>query len=238
MNKKKKVYDWSFFIHPILWPPSCVLCGTADDGELCPACVKSLVLNETACARCGVPLPHGSFQLCGSCQNQAPAFDSAFVPFRYESPMDYLLKELKFHNRLDLARIIGLLMAQHLAQASPRPELLVPVPLHRSRLRLRGFNQAVELARPLAKTLDIPVALHLCQRTRATETQSALTARSRAKNLREAFAASGNIEANHVAIVDDVVTTGSTVAELARCLKRAGVDRVDVWACARAAPPG
>ena len=118
-------------------------------------------------------------------------------------------------------------------RVEPLPARLVPVPLHRNRLRRRGYNQAVELARPLGRALGLPVAPRLCRRQRPTPAQAELTGSDRRRNVRGAFAVAAPVP-RHVAIVDDVVTTGSTVGELARVLRRAGAERVEVWAVARA----
>jgi len=149
---------------------------------------------------------------------------------------------MKFHGRLNVARLLGTLMAEHLATtlaAEPQaaPQLLVPVPLHRSRLRERGFNQALELARPIAHRLRIPIDLHSCRRTRATPAQALVAAKARRRNVMGAFRVTQNIPAHHVALVDDVMTTGHTAAALASALRRAGIETVSVWACARAASP-
>jgi ComF family protein len=149
--------------------------------------------------------------------------------------MDYLLQRLKFHRRLEVAPLLGALLAEGLpARGTALPEVLLPVPLHPQRLRERGYNQSLELARVLSRRLAIPVQTGLCVRTRATAPQTALDGVERRRNLRGAFVMQGEAIPSQVAIIDDVVTTGATVHELARTLRRAGVARVEVWACARA----
>jgi ComF family protein len=131
--------------------------------------------------------------------------------------------------------MLATLLLEHLLRSNREqlPQLLIPVPLHRKRLQERGFNQAVELARPLSRQLDIPLDFSSCRRVRDTRSQSELHVRERQRNVRGAFKLSGKIEADHVALLDDVVTTGSTVTALAKVLRRTGVGRVDVWALAR-----
>ncbi|MGH8029545.1 MAG: ComF family protein [Arenimonas sp.] len=220
-------------LHDLL-PRRCLLCGEAgaDGLDLCAACAAALPWNRSACARCGLPLPVAA-PLCGRCLRAPPAFASTFAPWLYAFPLDRLLPRLKFHG--DLAA--GALVAGRMLEAMrpvPRPHALVPVPLHRDRLRERGYDQALELARPLARGLAVPLRVDLLRRVRATTAQSALAAGARRRNVRGAFAAGANHDVPaHVALVDDVMTTGATLGECARVLHAAGVARVDVWVAAR-----
>jgi len=174
---------------------------------------------------------------CGSCLTRAPPFARAVAPFRYAYPLDYLIRRFKYHGALAHGRVLGTLLAQRLPQdGSAWPALIVPMPLHRARHRERGFNQAAELARPVGAMLGIRVDPGLCMRQRATEDQTLLSASERRRNVRGAFALTRTPDVEHVAIVDDVLTTLSTAAELARTLRRAGVATVEVWAIARALP--
>jgi len=175
--------------------------------------------------------------LCGECQRRPPPLDAAWAPFRYAWPLDRLESRYKFGRDLAAGRVLSTLW-----QIEPRtgalPELVLPVPLHRGRLRQRGYNQALELAKPLAKAFGIPMQCDLLQRQRATPPQTELDAVTRRRNMRGAFALRTDMALPvHVAILDDVMTTGATVAECSRVLKRAGVQRVDVWALARAPSP-
>jgi len=148
--------------------------------------------------------------------------------------VDHLIQDLKFHARLGLARDLGRRLAQAVqARGAPLPDVVLAVPLHPSRLRERGFNQALELARHCAHDLDVPLRRGLCRRLRATAVQSTLDRRRRHGNLRGAFASAG--VPRHVALVDDVMTTGSTVAEVTRALLAGGAEQVQVWVVARAA---
>jgi ComF family protein len=146
-----------------------------------------------------------------------------------------LIHGFKFHKKLGLARLLGGLMAESLRdRIDVMPEALIPVPLHRLRLCERGFNQAMELARPVSRRLECSLAHDGCRRVRATEMQSLLSADARRRNVQGVFEITRRFP-GHVAIIDDVMTTGSTVAELAQALRHAGAERVDVWVLARAA---
>lgn len=154
--------------------------------------------------------------------------------FLYGFPLDRLVPRFKFHNDLSAGRLLAELMAQALA-GSPLPQALVPVPLHASRLRQRGYDQALELARALAKYMQVPLRADVLLRVRATAPQSELDAAARRRNLRRAFSVlQGTALPAHVALVDDVMTTGTTLRAAAQTLARAGVERVDAWVCARA----
>lgn len=234
------VNGWLLRVQGLILPPSCVLCGGHGEApalDLCRACAADLPLNTHACSRCAKPLAGvGDGELvCGQCQRRPPPFERAFVPFRYAYPLDQLVRAFKYHGILSYGRVLGSLLADQLAaRAGPLPQLIVPVPLHPSRHRERGFNQAQELARPVSRRLGIAVADRLCRRVRATADQTELDARARRSNVRRAFEVTGRTDLSHVALLDDVLTTGSTASELARALKRAGARSVEVWAVARA----
>ena len=213
----------------------CLLCGARGQGalSLCAACAADMPRNATCCAHCALPLETPS-PLCGRCIRHAPPWDAAWVPFRYEWPLAQLEARFKFGADLAAGRTLSLLWR---ASQAPHalPDAIVPVPLHHSRLRKRGYNQALELAKPLAKHFGIPLLRDGLRRSRATHAQTELTAIQRRRNVRGAFEAHFEGKApEHVAVLDDVFTTGATLAECARVLKRAGAARVDVWALARA----
>jgi ComF family protein len=216
-------------------PSHCLLCGARGQGglSLCRACEMEMPRNGTCCARCALPL-EAPAPLCGRCIGRAPPWDAAWVPFRYEWPLAQLESRFKFGGDLAAGRTLSLLWTAAPA-AIELPEAIVAVPLHRARLRTRGYNQALELAKPLAKHFRLPLLRDALRRIRATKAQTDLDATQRRHNVRGAFAVQFDREVpGHVAVLDDVFTTGATVAECARALKRAGVARVDVWAVARA----
>ena len=228
------VNNWINEVQSWLFPPSCILCGTvgARGGDICRECKGDLPYIEQGCSRCALPMPQAG--VCGQCQKSPPRFDRCFAPFSYEGAIADLVSGLKFHSRLQAGRLLAELLAEQITKRGVElPEAMIPVPLHDTRLKERGYNQALELARPLAKYLSLPVAYRNCVRLKATGPQTALPRKARAKNVKGAFALTEPIQARHVVLLDDVVTTGSTVNELAKLLKRAGVKRVDVWCVAR-----
>ncbi|MGH8041931.1 MAG: ComF family protein [Rudaea sp.] len=220
-----------------LLPPHCLLCGSAGSRrrDLCIACAADLARNRVCCPRCALPLDAPA-PMCGECLQREPLFAAAFAPFVYAPPLDSLLTRLKFGRSLAAGRVLSELWIDAVRTASPAlPQALIPVPLHPQRLRERGYNQALELARPLARALALPLRAEGLRRVRATSAQSNLDAAARRRNLRGAFvAAEETALPAHVAILDDVMTTGTTLRECARTLVRAGIARVDVWALARA----
>lgn len=228
------------------FPPTCVLCGA--DGvlemDLCGGCHQELPLIGPGCYFCGLPLT-GAWQetgveladeqrLCGRCIRQPHNFDRTCCPYVYQEPVDWLIRQLKFHARLSHIRVLSRLLQGYLVKIGlDRPELIIPVPMHPGRQRKRGFNQALEIARPLARYFNVPLAADICERHLDTAPQSELPAKRRAANIRNAFRLRGPLTAKHIAIVDDVMTTGATANELARLLKRHGAERVQVWVLAR-----
>jgi ComF family protein len=226
----------------LIYPPTCVLCGAAGSGglDLCSGCRADLPLIGPCCARCAVPLPVAvpAGTLCGDCQQHPPSYRTCHAVFRYQGPLPALVGGLKFRDRFNLIRLLGTLMAEGLdAPGVQPPDLLVPVPLHAKRLRERGYNQALALARVMARawgtTPTLVVDARCCRRRWPTKPQMTLDRSERLRNLRGAFQATADLGGRRVAIVDDVVTTGGTVSELARVLYGAGCRWVDVWALAR-----
>lgn len=219
-------------------PSRCLVCGGDGQGdvELCDGCRSSLVSNPSRCARCAIPLPLPA-AACGTCQRRPPPWNDIWVPLVYAWPLDRLEARFKFSGSLAAGRALSSCWID--AGPPPAiPDAIVPVPLHPARLRARGYNQALELVRPLARHLGVAVAHDALRRVRVTEAQSDLDAVERRKNVRGAFAMHRSTGAAHVAVVDDVMTTGSTLAECARVLLASGVRRVDVWALARTPRPG
>ncbi|MBE1160132.1 ComF family protein [Dyella acidiphila] len=222
-----------------LLPWRCLLCGDAgaQGTDLCRDCAAELPRNTSCCARCALPLPTPAAQ-CGRCLRKAPPWDAAWAAFRYAWPLDRLETRFKFQRDLAAGRTLAT-MWQREAPPPELPQMILPVPLHRRRLRQRGYNQAWELAQPLARALDIPCRHDVLQRIRHTDAQTGLSALERRRNLRHAFALPRAVALPaHVAVLDDVFTTGTTFAACVRLLRRAGVPRIDVWALARAPLPG
>lgn len=231
------VYNCIDVIQRLVYPDFCRLCGAADarDG-LCPGCRGDLPRNRHCCPRCALPLPPDIDATipCGDCLREPPPFDHSRVPFLYGYPLDRLIGSLKFGHQPGHARVLAALLAQQLESLPLEPpQRLIPVPLHPRRQRRRGFNQATELARHLGRRLGIPVDARSCRRVLATPSQSGLDRDHRRRNLRGAFRLTRPLPYHHLALLDDVVTTGATTAELARLLRRAGVGRIQVWALAR-----
>jgi ComF family protein len=236
LTTRAKVDGWAGRVLRTLLPLRCLLCGSrgASGRDLCDGCARDLPRNDICCPRCALPLKSPA-PLCGECLEREPPFASAWVPFRYAHPLDLLEARFKFRGDLAAGRVLAELMVERAGIGEPaRPELILAVPLHLARLRERGYNQAFELARPLARALGIRIDRDVLVRTRATPAQTALDAASRRRNVRDAFALGDRSLPAHVAIFDDVMTTGATLRECARVLRRAGVARVDVWALARA----
>lgn len=218
-------------------PPRCILCGEKGfkNRDLCGACYAELPKYLSQCYQCASDIAaHNSNGLCLDCIENPPAFDETFAPFVHLSSIRYLILQLKFHHHYPSARLLGGLMADYLQKTTELPEYIIPVPLHKNRYQERGFNQSIELARILSKQLNVPLDLHSCIRHRDTEHQVGLNAVQRGENIKNAFSVLKKFNAKHVALVDDVMTTGSTVHELAVMLKLAGCQRVQIWVCAKA----
>ena len=211
----------------------CLLCGTFNhNGAWCKACDSSLpYLTAPHCPLCALPTLNGD--ICGRCLKRMPQFDRTLAVFAYSFPLDKLVQALKFGERLML--VDGL--ADSLAQrVEVRPDCIIAMPLHPSRLRERGFNQSTELARRVANILNIPLLPHACQRVRDTPPQSALKWKERGKNMRKAFICTQDLSGKHVAVVDDVMTSGASLNEVAVALRSAGAHEVSAWVIARTLP--
>ncbi len=233
------VNNWLNIIQDKLLPPTCLICGThgRPDRDLCLPCQETLPRNTDCCRQCASPFATGTERhsgLCGSCLARPPAFDQTFAPYLHHGAIRHLISMLKFHGRFQHARILGTLLADYLRDTAEILELFLPVPLHPGHNCKRGFNHAAEIAGVVARELQAPVVTRCCHRLRHPRHQTGLNARQRRANMTGAFAMRRPLSARHAAILDDVITTGSTTHDLARTLKRAGVVRVDVWTCSRA----
>lgn len=186
-----------------------------------------------------LPAGTGAASVCGNCLRRPPAFDATIVVTDYEAPLDQLVLDLKFGGQLALAPLFGSLLAEAMRRQPPAawPAVLAPVPLGRQRLVERGFNQALEIGRTLARELGLPLRARLLERCRETAPQTLIAPGERRANLRLAFtvppASLGQVGEQHVGVIDDVITTGVTLDEIAATLKRAGAARVTCLAFAR-----
>jgi ComF family protein len=218
-----------------LLAPRCLVCSEPGHAglDLCAHCRAALPWNQQACARCGLPQADDG-SACGHCQESPPPFRATQAAMTYGFPVDRLLLRFKFHGDLAAGALLATLMQWSLDPAD-YPQLLIPVPLHRSRLRQRGYDQALELAKALSRECRLPLCADRLVRCRATAAQTELDAGARQGNVRGAFALrAGRALPAHVALVDDVLTTGATLAECTEVLLGAGAQRVDVWTVARA----
>ena len=215
-----------------LLPGSCLLCASnSATSLLCPACTADLPqLPAALCPQCGEETTLG--ERCGACLKDPPAFARTIALFRYEFPVDRLIQALKYGHQLALATWLGHRLGDRLVAEDY--DLLLPLPLHPSRLRTRGFNQSLEIARVTSKTLAIPMNPAILTRIRATPPQAELPLKERGRNVRGAFECARDLAGKRILIVDDVMTTGSTLREAARILKLHGAGQITVAVAARA----
>lgn len=178
-----------------------------------------------------MPTPAGS--VCGHCLQQPPSHQLTVAAFTYAFPVDALIQALKYGGNLAAALPLSSALAQQAAQ-QPRPDLLIPMPLHPVRLKQRGFNQSAEIARLVARELGIPLGLEICTRLRDTTPQMTLPLKQRGANVKGAFACTADLSGMRVAIVDDVMTSGATLNELAKTLSNRGATQISAWVVARA----
>lgn len=231
-----------FKYNPIQWlfPYRCCLCGCFTDNsyDLCKPCKEALPWLVDCCYRCGLRLENQQeHTLCERCQEQPPYFDRLCALFSYDPPLRKLITRLKFASQLAYGRVLGELLKEKIPswyEGLMLPQAILPTPLHAKRLRWRGFNQALELIRPFIKQTKIPLLCRQAKRVKHTKPQSGLDEKSRHLNIRDAFQIRLLNKYQHVAVIDDVVTTGSTVNALSLVLKQQGIEQVDIWCIARA----
>jgi ComF family protein len=220
-------------------PWRCVFCREAAHGmDICADCLNDLPWLGHCCRRCAMPLADVAAQFCGACATCAPSVDYCFAALAYEYPVDRLVTGLKYRRELAYARVLGELLAIRMcevlrANEVKPPTQLVPVPMHPGRLAGRRFNQAEQIARWLSKDSGIPLNLVMARRARNTPPQAGLTRAARLQNLSGAFQLRQSAVHHRIALVDDVITTGATVRELAKRCKQQGALEVQVWAVAR-----
>ncbi|SDH09595.1 comF family protein [Nitrosomonas sp. Nm132] len=218
----------------MLLPTNCLLCLASCEGDLCCACHDNLPrLPSDHCPSC--LLPTSDSRICGACLASYPSWTRAIAALRYAFPIDAIIHSLKYQENLTVAPVLANLLMAKMNHCAP-PDVIIPVPLHPVRLQERGFNQALEIGRHLSKKMGVPLLPHACVRTRDTLSQTELSWKKRRSNLRNAFACTTRFTQKHVAILDDVMTSGATLNELAKVVRKQGAIEVSVWAIARAIP--
>ncbi len=217
-----------------LLPAHCILCGLyIGSGRLCSPCREELPRPDRCCRRCALPGLYSDVMLCGACLRQPPAWNEGLAALVYEYPVDQLVQQFKFRRHLACGQLLADEMIRRLRQSrSALPDVLIPVPLHFTRRFWRGFNQAEFLARQLGSRLQVPVLVHRLRRTKSTSAQSGLDRKQRRKNIRGAFCCRP-LDCANVALVDDVLTTGTTLTACVQAVKKAGASHVAVWVAAR-----
>jgi ComF family protein len=243
------------YIKPVvdfLYPQQCLLCGLCShrDIAICSGCERDLSQNRHCCQLCALPLITTELDLlCGRCQQDAPNYDLCISPWLYDDSISGLIRPMKFQANLAAANALGKLLARELTQHysdSDWPDLLIPMPLHWSRLWRRGFNQATEISLAVLSGLlelnepkqHLPrLASGHCKRVRRTTSQASLGAKSRSLNMSHAFQAKSACSGQYIALLDDVITTGATVAAAASSLQLAGAAEIHIWSLARTPLP-
>jgi len=210
------------------------------NAKLCIACHSHLPTTKQTCFVCGLPSTIGDIP-CGTCLKNSPPFDKTISAFHYQAPINDFITQYKYAGKLELLP----LMTDYLIHAIERslslgssinthkPDLLIPIPLHYKKRNKRGFNQSRLIANILFKHFNIPVSGNFITRTRQTQSQASLDANQRKKNLKNAFEIKQTLP-DRVAIIDDIVTTGATVSELASLALKHGAKHIEVWSLARA----
>ncbi len=217
--------------------PECLICRCQTSGDrICRDCYQALPWNISACQQCAIPLPRAGLY-CANCLQRPPQFRYSRIAFRYQTPIQQLLKRLKFQQQLHYVPLLAELFVAYLERHPlQRPNLVIPVPLHRKRQQQRGFNQANEIAKLVCSKLRLRLNAAIAIRVLNTQPQSLLPVQARRRNTAAAFRYSQSLQGQRVAIFDDIFTSGETVNELSRCLLRAGATSVDIWCCARSEP--
>jgi ComF family protein len=215
----------------------CVLCDATTRTVVCQDCDDGLTRSALTCPVCAAPVSNAlSASICGACLREPPAFDAAVAAFQYAFPLNRLIQSYKFNANLALVDFFADALAEKIVASAAfvKPDLLVALPLASGRLASRGFNQSALIAAKLSRIMHIPVAHTAMLRIRETPPQTGLSRDQRRKNIKGAFDARDDLVGKRVAIIDDVLTTGATLSEAARALKKAGAIHVDAWVVARA----
>lgn len=223
-----------------LLPANCLICGclSRSSRNICAECELDLPRMPAHCVSCGQFITIENIRtICGSCISNPPPCSRTFALFPYETPITQLIIALKFQQQLSHAKLFGNILAERIQKNwyanKPYPDLIIPVPLHPHRLSERGFNQALEIARPIAKLLGLTIDITGSRRIKPTLAQSSLTLTKRKENMTRAFSVNRNYSGMHLVIIDDVMTTGCTMFELAEALKDRGAKQIDLWCIAR-----
>ena len=213
------------------------MCGAESAGDaVCEACARALPNRPpSACPRCGLPGLDGG--CCAACEREKPAYDATLALYDFVFPVDAMVHALKYRHRLSMASFFGAALAARAQDFGAQADLILPMPLHPRRLAERGFNQAVELARPLARVRGLPLGLAVVRKLRDIPAQAGLDREARLRNPRGVFECDMSLHGQRVIVVDDVMTTGATLGELARTLKRQGASWVGNLVVARTPAP-
>lgn len=233
MNITKFINKCIKFNH-VLFQHRCVLCSAQAEQSyaLCQACFNDLPWhNQTQCIQCATATNH---ILCGQCLKSPPAFDATHAALRYDFPLSALMQRYKYGDSLQLSRLFAQLMMTH--KKMQAIDLIIPMPLHPTRLKERGFNQSLEIARCLAKQQHIALDYTSCTRTKFTPPQASLPLKDRVNNVRGVFSCNAHFPKLRIALIDDVMTTGASLNELAKTIKHAGASHVECWVVARTLP--
>ncbi|MEY4768121.1 MAG: hypothetical protein RL637_760 [Pseudomonadota bacterium] len=221
-------------IEKIFIPFTCLFCGSASEltQDICQDCLLHLPRNSDYCQICGGLIAQYSQSIyCRFCSKQPPYFDYTIAPFLYRDQIQYLILQLKINPKY--AKILAQLFINEISITEQLPQAIIPVPLYKKDYQKRGFNQNIELAKMIASYLKIPLLTNVCVKHRQTLAQKTLSAIERQQNIYQAFEMQLDSNYKHIAIIDDLMTTGSTVNEIARIAKQKGIDRVDIWVIAR-----
>lgn len=225
-------------IKQFLLPQNCQMCAIAltqyDHLNICKPCSAELPWNEQGCCpQCALPSFEGL--VCGDCLRSPPDFDATTALFTYSFPIDRMIQKLKYQSSLQLSDLFGQLLAKHCAPLSKEIRI-IPMPLHPQRLKERGFNQSLEIAKVLAKHSDLKLDFLICERIKFSPPQASLPLKARIKNMKNAFACHANLTGQHVLLLDDVMTTGASLNELAKTCKKAGASQISCAVIARTLP--
>ena len=230
--KYREIIDICSIFNHFLLPQRCLLCDSPSGNRaVCDECFQHLPFHvEAACPVCALPSPQR--EVCGACLKKRPFFDATRTLFDYAFPIDALLRTLKYQGKLVVADWVGQLMSDRI-QLSTTFDMLIPMPMHPIRLKERGFNQALEIGRKISKLTQIPLDREIVIRKKHTEAQASLPLDKRLKNMRDAFECSKPLQGKRIAMIDDVMTSGASLNELARTLKANGALYVEAWVAAR-----